>query len=107
MSRHLPRVGHWYQDCVSRQIFEVVALDREEGTIQVQYLDGAITDFDQEGWADLELRLAAEPEDWRVAFELDEDATIDDDSVLHPLQWASPLSRIEPDTVLGIDEFGT
>ncbi len=105
MSRHLPQVGRWYQDNASAQVFEVVALDAEEGTVQVQYLDGAITDYDLEAWADLDLSRAAAPEDWRAAFELDEDPALDDQSVLHPLQWASPLSRIEPDTVLGVDDF--
>lgn len=107
MSRHLPRVGHWYQDNDSQQLFEVVALDHDEGTVQVQYLDGEIADYDGEAWADLELSKAAEPEDWRAPFEVDDDPALDDHSVLHPLQWASPLSRIEPDTILGIDEFGT
>ena len=105
MSRHLPKVGHWYQDNATKQVFEVVATDRDEGTIQVQYLDGAITDYDLEAWADADLSRAAEPEDWRAAFELDEDPALDEDAVMHPVQWGSPLSSIEPDTVLGIDDY--
>lgn len=105
MSKHLPRVGHWYQDNVNQQVFEVVATDREEGTVQVQYLDGAITDYDLEAWGDADLSRAAEPEDWRAAFELDGDSALDEDAAMHPVQWGSPLSSIEPDSVLGIDDY--
>jgi len=104
MSRHPPQVGQWYQDRGSGQVFEVVALDQDEGTIQVQYLDGAITDYDIEAWAEADLHRAAEPEDWRAAFELDEDPSLDIDAVFHPVNWASPLSRIEPEAVLGVED---
>ncbi len=105
MSRLLPEIGHWYQELGSRQVFEIVALDRDEGTVQIQYLDGEIADYDLEAWGELALVTAAAPEDWRTAFELDDDVEMDPDAALHPPQWGNPLSRIEPDTVLGIDDF--
>jgi hypothetical protein len=104
MSRHLPQIGRWYQDQDSGQVFEIVALDVDEGTIQAQYLDGEITDFDIEAWALMALSPAAEPEDWRCAFELDPETSVDSDSVAHPLQWGSPLNRIEPEAMVGIDD---
>ncbi len=105
MSHYLPNIGQWFQDLSNRQLFEVVALDRDSGTIQIQYVDGEITDMEVENWGDLLLTPAAEPEDWRTAFELDEEFSGDPDAALHPTQWASPLSRIEPDTVLGIEDL--
>ncbi|MEE4278217.1 MAG: DUF6763 family protein [Halieaceae bacterium] len=104
MSKHLPQIGHWYQDCDTNLVFEIVATDRDEGTVQVQYLGGEITDFDLESWAMMNLRAAAEPEDWRSAFELDADIAPDPDEAFHPLQWANPLSRIEPEAMVGIDD---
>ena len=105
MSRYLPQVGHWFQDRNGGQLFEVVAFDRDEGTVQVQYLDGEIADYELDSWAQLDLVVAAEPEDWRSAFELDDEFSSDPDAALQPLQWGSPLSRIEPDTVLGIEDY--
>ena len=105
MSRHPPIVGQWFQETESGQVFEIVAYDRDEATVQVQYLDGEIADFDLDSWVQLELSRAAEPEDWRSAFELDDETAADPDAAFHPLQWGSPLSRIEPDTILGIEDY--
>lgn len=103
MTRHIPQIGHWYQDSDSGLLFEIVALDRDEGTVQVQYVDGELADYDLDSWADMQLRSAAAPEDWRSAFELDEDEQLD--AALRPTQWGSPLSRIEPETMLGVDDY--
>ena len=105
MSRLLPEIGRWYLEQSSRQLFEIVAYDRDEGTLQIQYLDGEIADYDLEAWGEMSLLAAAAPEDWRTAFELDQDMELDPDAAIHPPQWGSPLSRIEPDTVLGIEDL--
>lgn len=105
MSRYLPEVGCWFQDCDGSQLFEVVAFERDEATVQVQYLDGEIADYDLESWAQLDLVPAAEPEDWRSAFELDDEFSSDPDAAQQPLQWNSPLTRIEPETVLGVEDY--
>lgn len=105
MSRVVPEIGRWYQDSISGQVFEIVALDQDEGTVQVQFFDGEIADFDLEAWGEMALVPAAAPEDWRSAFELDDVLEIDPDAPLHPLQWGSPLSRIEPDTTLAIEDL--
>lgn len=105
MSRYPPLVGQWYEELDSGQLFEIVAYDRDSATVQVQYLDGEITDYDLESWGQLDLAPAPEPEDWRSAFELDEESRLDPDAAMHPLQWGSPLSRVEPDTVLGIEDY--
>ncbi|MFT4769840.1 MAG: hypothetical protein ACI8RN_002994 [Glaciecola sp.] len=105
MSQFVPTIGRWYQDRESRQLFEIVSMDLDEANVQVQYLDGELADFEFDVWAELNLAIAAAPEDWRTAFELDLADEIDPDAAMHPLQWASPLSNIEPDTVLGLDDL--
>ncbi|MDP5053695.1 MAG: hypothetical protein NWP69_07895 [Congregibacter sp.] len=105
MSQLIPKRGYWYQDRDSCQMFEVVALDLDDANIQVQYLDGELADFEIDVWAELDLVVAAAPEDWRSAFELDDADEIDPDEAMHPLQWASPVANIEPDTVLGLDDI--
>lgn len=104
MSRLTPEIGHWYQDSRSGQLFEIVARDGSEGTVQVQYLDGELADLDLEAWAELALRPAAAPEDWRTAFELDPDEETDPDAAMHPPTWSDPLADIEPDTMYGVED---
>ncbi|MFT7287523.1 MAG: hypothetical protein ACI87W_001637 [Halieaceae bacterium] len=105
MSRFTPCIGNWYQDSQTGTLFEVVAIDGDGATLQVQYVDGEIADFDMDSWGELVLLRAAAPEDWRPAFELDTEDELDPDAAMHPLQWGSPLSRIEPETMLGVDEY--
>jgi len=105
MSRYLPIVGRWYQECDSDQVFEIVACDQDEGTVQIQYLDGELADYDFESWAQLNLIVAAEPEDWRKVFEMDDDNAWSGECDGLPLQWGNPLTRIEPETVLGVDDL--
>jgi hypothetical protein len=103
MSVITPKIDHWYQDSRSGALFEIVAWDSDEGTVQVQYLDGEIADFDLDSWSELALRPAAAPEDWRSAFEVDESG--DPDAAWHPPGWGSPLASVEPDTMYGVEEI--
>lgn len=104
MKSFVPTIGRWYQEETTQQLFEIVAIEAEDASIQVQYLDGEIASFELEAWAEMALSLAAAPEDWRSAFELDQDDQLDPDAAQHPLQWSSPVNSIEPDTVLGVED---
>lgn len=103
MSKFVPKIGLWYQELGSEMLFEIVAIDSEEGTVQVQYVDGEIADFDLDHWGELLLLPAAAPEDWRTPYEVDDDG--DPDAAMHPPNWNSPVSGIEPDTMVGVDDY--
>jgi hypothetical protein len=105
MTQERPAIGQWYQEGDGGALFEVVARDERAGTIEVQYLDGEIAEFDRETWRELPLVLAEEPEDWRSPYELSAEDGVDPDLPLHPLDWSNPLSRVEPDTVWSVDGF--
>jgi len=49
-------------------LFEVVALDDDDGTIELQYFDGTVEEMDIEDWEaqweDGTLEAAEAPEDW-------------------------------------------
>lgn len=70
-----PVIGEWYQTADTGDYFEVVAIDDSAGTIEIQYADGAISEFDEDAWAELRLLPASPPEDPFAAFEAD---TLDD-----------------------------
>ncbi|NIR29668.1 MAG: hypothetical protein GWN84_10235 [Gammaproteobacteria bacterium] len=77
-------VGNWYRD-PDGQMFEVVALDEEGGTIDIQYEDGTLGQYDMSAAPELE---PAEPqEDWTAVYEVLDQDELDiepDDEFLHP-----------------------
>jgi hypothetical protein len=100
-----PTVGKWYADLQTGALFEVVARDDTALTIETQYLDGEITEYDMDTWSEMLLEAAEPPEDWRTAFELDNDDLLDPDLPMHPEDWRNPLHFIEPEIVHGLEEF--
>lgn len=72
MSTPIPEVGSWYQT-VSGETLEVVAWDPEEQTIEVQFYDGTVEEYDVESWAQLDLSAAEPPEDWSGSMDVSGD----------------------------------
>jgi len=62
-----PGIGDWYR-LTGGQQFEVVAVDDDDGTIEIQYFDGTVEEMDVEDWQaqwdDGGLEAAEPPEDW-------------------------------------------
>lgn len=100
-----PVVGTWYRDLQTHALFEVVDWDPANLTIETQYLDGEVSEYDLDGWREMLLEQVEAPEDWRTAFELDDDDMLDPDLPFHPEDWASPLSSIEPDAMYGVEDI--
>ena len=55
-----PEIGSWYRD-IENCLFEVVALDDSEDTIEVQYADGDVTEYDRESWDLLCVNVISDP----------------------------------------------
>ncbi len=64
-----PAIGKWYLDNVDGQLFEIVAIDEEDGTIEIQFFDGSIEELEIDLWNEMELTSAAPPEDWSGPFD--------------------------------------
>ena len=65
MSNRLqPVVGHWYNHVDKGDLFQVVALDEQSGTIEIQEFDGGLDEIDLEEWRQMSIEPAAPPEDW-------------------------------------------
>jgi len=63
-NRLQPVVGHWYSHRDKGAMFQVVALDEDSGTIEIQEFDGGIDELDLDEWRELAVESAAQPEDW-------------------------------------------
>lgn len=91
-----PVVGNWYRDQESDRRFEVVALDEDDGTIEIQYFESELEGLDIDAWYEMDLELAAEPEDWSGPYDdLEKDDFGDTEDVTHPESWTSPMDEFE------------
>ncbi len=102
MAQLAPHVGAWYKDVQLGSIFEVVAVDDSDQTVETQYVDGEIGEFDLDTWGDLLLEPAAEPEDWRKPFEIGDE--IDSDAASIRRDWSEAINQIEPEINIDLGE---
>ena len=63
MTSPSPVVGDWYRR-PNGALFEVVAIDRDDATVEVQHFDGTLEEFELEAWDEQEFEEAQAPEDW-------------------------------------------
>ena len=82
MSHELdPKVGRWYRRLDDEQLFKVVAIDEDDGLVEIRKTDGEIEELDSTEWVELDLEMAEPPEDYvdpDVAADEDEDEDEDD-----------------------------
>lgn len=90
-----PVIGNWYQR-PEGQLFEVVAIDEQDGTVEIQYFDGQVEELDIESWSELAVSEAQPPEDWSGAYEaMEQDDLGYADVGRRPENWSSPLDEID------------
>ena len=58
-----PIIGSWYRNQETGNDFEVVALDEDAQTIEIQYFDGEIEELDLDDWYELAIEGIETPED--------------------------------------------
>jgi len=62
-----PEIGEWYR-IRNGDSFEIVAVDDDDRTVEVQYFDGTVEEFDLDDWeaqrANGDIDSAEAPEDW-------------------------------------------
>lgn len=90
-----PEIGAWYKT-LEGESFEVIAIDDDEGIIEIQYFDGAVEELDTETWYEMDLMRREAPEDWSGPFDdLERDDLGDTEFVRHPEDWSGPLDTLE------------
>jgi hypothetical protein len=91
-----PIVGNWYRDTDTDRTFEVVAIDEDDGAVEIQYFESEVEEIDIDQWYEMELESAAEPEDWSGPYDdLERDDFGDTDEPVHPERWSGALSDLE------------
>lgn len=69
------QLDSWYRDPVTGNTFRIVASDRASDSIEIQYSNGDLAEYDFASWADSVFVPIEAPEDWRGPFD---DVEIDD-----------------------------
>jgi hypothetical protein len=108
MASFYPPTGSWFQDLENGALFEVVAIDEKSRTIEVQYYDGDISEFDIEVWGSMRLAHASAPENvyagYDGAFGNDQELMGESGEYLFSGNL-SPIEQIEPDLYQGYDDL--
>ena len=73
-----PVVGNWYETLDKGDKFEIVAVDEDAGTVDIQYYDGDIEEMDIDAWYELDIELSEQPDDWNGPYDEDDEAAEDD-----------------------------
>lgn len=90
-----PLVGDWYK-LEDGSSFEIVAVDDEEGWVEVQYFDGSIESVDRETWDEMVLVPREAPKDWSGPFDdLEADDLGDNGEAMHPTAWSGPFDSLD------------
>ena len=106
MSTPTPVVGEWYR-CASGELFEVVALDTEDDTIEIQYFDGTLEEYDRETWDAQGIAEADPPEDWTGSVDVDQEDYDLDAETPHNGAWSAPSEFFDRNETSGYSEFST
>jgi len=69
----------WYYDLEQNRHFIVVAVDEDEGLIEIQHENGEIEELEMEEWEDLDVEVSEEPEDWNEP--LDEEVVEEEEEI--------------------------
>jgi len=72
MAVAFPVIGRWFRR-PNGSLFEVVAVDEADGTIEIQHFDGTIDEVELESWPELLLIEVSAPEDWSGSVDMDPD----------------------------------
>ena len=92
-----PIVGNWYRHLDKGQSFEVVAVDEDSGTVDIQHFDGDVEEISFDNWYQLEVDISEPPEDWTGAMD---DIVRDDlgysETEMQREDWSEPLEEVKP-----------
>ena len=104
MQAPTPIIGDWYRGPTG-DLFEVVAIDPDDDTIEIQYFDGTLEEYDSETWNAQGIAEADPPEDWTGSVDVDqEDVDLEADNP-HNAAWSAPSDFMDRSESSGFSEF--
>nr|WP_298717062.1 DUF6763 family protein [uncultured Steroidobacter sp.] len=104
MTSPSPVVGDWYRR-LNGDLFEVVAVDRDDGTVEVQHFDGTLEEFDLESWEEQDFEEAQAPEDWTGSVDVEPEDYESDREISANGSWIDPLMSLDRSEASGYSEW--
>ena len=89
-----PVIGQWFRR-PSGTLFEVVAIDEDDATVEIQQFDGTIDEVDMDAWPDLLLVEVSAPEDWSGSVDMDPEDYAGKSSNEIPSGYHDPLAFLD------------
>jgi hypothetical protein len=100
-----PVIGQWYRRA-GGDSFEVVAIDRDDRTIEIQYFDGTIEELELDDWREEEILSTEPPEDWTGSVDVEPEDT-ENEYEAEPngrATWGDPLQFVDRGEASGYSE---
>ena len=94
MAIQYPVIGQWFRR-PNGTLFEVVAIDEEAATVEIQQFDGTIDELDLERWPDLLLTEISAPEDWSGSVDMDPEDYVGRQDSEMPSGFHDPLAFLD------------
>ena len=104
MTSPSPVVGDWYRRMDGAQ-FEVVAIDRDDGTVEVQHFDGTVEEIDLESWDEQQFEEGKPPEDWSGSVDIEPEDYESERDTTSMGAWADPLTSLDRAETSGYSEW--
>ena len=73
----------------------MVAVDEDDGTVELQQFDGTLDEIDMESWPDLLLVEASPPEDWSGSVDMDPEDYVGRNNDEMPAGYHDPLEFLD------------
>ena len=93
-NKYQPRVGNWYKS-INGDKFEIVALDSDVATMEIQHYYGAVEELDFDSWDEMEIVTIEPPEDWSGSLDIQRDDYGVDLELTSPNDHINPLDDLE------------
>jgi hypothetical protein len=91
-----PIIDAWYHHPEKAQKFKVTALDDHAATVEIQYFDGSIGEFDLDTWYDLDIERIEPPEDWTGPMDnIEKDDLNPVGTEMQREDWESPYQEVD------------
>lgn len=106
MANPAPVIGEWYRRS-GGDSFEVVAIDRDDRTIEIQYFDGTIEELEFAEWLEDQIESTEAPEDWTGSVDVEPEDTENEyaDQPAGRDLWGDPLQSLDRGEVSGYSEL--
>ncbi|HRP35001.1 MAG TPA: hypothetical protein PLI48_03870 [Gammaproteobacteria bacterium] len=90
----IPAIGDWYQAPTGVR-FEVIAVDDEDGSIDIQHFDGTVEEIEFDAWEESEFLPADPPEDYSGSLDIERDDYGMDLDRAAVRDWSDPLDFLD------------